>query len=225
VAHHPADELAVGVQVVSRGRGEEVGRLPGRPRRAGAQGDPCLTFVGATSVKYSWVRDAKEAISGATTATYTPLVADGGHKLTCNVVGSNGKGTTTTAATTTAYPSPLQLTKIYYDSPGTDTASNTSLNGEYVQIKNTATSAKSLTGWTLRDKANYIYTFGTFTLGAGKTVTVRTGKGTNTSTIRYWGRASFVWNNDTDAAYLRNPAKTLIDYCSYNSTKVDYTAC
>ncbi|WP_203971920.1 lamin tail domain-containing protein [Planotetraspora silvatica] len=181
-------------------------------------------FLGAVSVKYSWLRDGA-AISGATAATYTQVAADGGHKLTCKVSGSNGKGTTSTSAITSVTASPIQISKIYYDAPGTDTSANTSVNGEYVQIKNVATSAKSLTGWTLHDKAISTYTFGTFTLGAGKTVTVRTGKGTNTSTTRYWGRTSAVWNNDTDAAYLRNPAKTLIDYCSYDSTKVDYKTC
>ncbi|WP_203971913.1 lamin tail domain-containing protein [Planotetraspora silvatica] len=185
------------------------------------------TFIGTTSVRYSWVRDAKVAIPGATAATYTQVAADGGHKLTCNVFGNNGEGTTSTSAITTVKASPLQITKIYYDAPGTDTVANTSLNGEYVQIKNLGTSAKTLTGWTLQDKATprSTYTFGTFTLGAGKTLTIRTGKGTNTSTTRYWGRTYAVWNNDTDYAYLRNPAKTLIDYCSYSSTKVDYKTC
>ena len=78
----------------------------------------------------------------------------------------------------------VQITKIYYDSPGSpDNGSNKSLNGEYVQIKNTTRKAVSLKGWTIRDdtrRSDHIYTFGAFTLGAGKTVTLRTGRGKNT---------------------------------------------
>jgi hypothetical protein len=139
---------------------------------------------------------------------------------------TNGVGTAaTTGQSVVVHASAIQITKIYYDSPGSDSGSNTSLNAEYVQIKNMSTSARSLTGWTLRDRSNHVYTLGTFALGAGKTVTVRTGKGTNTSTTRYQGRSYYVWNNDTDTAYLRNPTSTLIDSCSYNSTRYDYKIC
>jgi hypothetical protein len=48
-------------------------------------------------------------------------------------------------------PAKIRITKIYFDSPGDDTGSNTSLNAEYVVIKNTGTTRKALTGWTLRD--------------------------------------------------------------------------
>ena len=73
------------------------------------------------------------------------------------------------------------------------------------------TTARSLNGWTVRDAANHVYTFGTFSLGAGKSVVLRTGKGTNTSTTRYWGLGWHVWNNTGDTAYLRNAAGTAMD--------------
>jgi hypothetical protein len=63
---------------------------------------------------------------------------------------------------------PLQFGRIQYDSPGSDTRSNTSLNAEYVVIKTRGTTGRSLTGWTVREAANHVYKFGTFTLGAGK---------------------------------------------------------
>jgi Lamin Tail Domain len=127
----------------------------------------------------------------------------------------------------------IQLVKVYYNSPGSpDNGANSSLNGEYAQIKNMTRKAVSLKGWTLRDKtsaADHVYTFGAFTLGAGKTVTVRTGKGTNTSTIRYWGRSggtfAYIWNQSADTAYVRNPSGKLIDSCSYNSSRVAYKSC
>ncbi|NRQ38600.1 lamin tail domain-containing protein, partial [Nonomuraea sp. NN258] len=127
----------------------------------------------------------------------------------------------------------LQITKIYYDSPGSpDHGANSSLNGEYAQISNTSRKAVSLEGWTLRDKtsrSDHVYTFGAFTLGAGKTVTVRTGKGRNTRTTLYWGRSggtfAYIWNQVRDTAYLRDPAGALVDSCSYNSSRSAYKIC
>ena len=79
-----------------------------------------------------------------------------------------------------------------FDSPGNDNyAAN--LNGEYIRIKNYCSSTKSLGSWRLHE-TEHTFTFpSTFRLGAGKTVTVYSGQGTNTSTRRYsgpwvWGR-------------------------------------
>ncbi|MFF0479034.1 lamin tail domain-containing protein [Streptomyces sp. NPDC004284] len=119
----------------------------------------------------------------------------------------------------------VHLYKIYYDSPGTDTRSNSSLNAEYVQIRNTTGAAVNLRGWTLTDASRHTYTFGSFKLGAGKIVTVRTGRGTNTASNVYQNRAAYVWNNDKDTATLRKSTGTTVDTCSYNSTRVDYKWC
>ncbi|CAM5545023.1 hypothetical protein GCM10010222_26010 [Streptomyces tanashiensis] len=119
----------------------------------------------------------------------------------------------------------VHLYKIYYDSPGTDNRSNGSLNAEYVQIRNTTGAAVNLRGWTLTDAANHKYTFGNYTLGKGKIVTVRTGRGTNTAANVYQNRAAYVWNNDRDTAKLRKSNGTTVDTCSYNSTRVDYKWC
>jgi hypothetical protein len=130
------------------------------------------------------------------------------------------------AVATTAVPaeaaSTVQLGKIQYDAPGSDTSKNASVNGEYVVIRNTGTTARSLKGWTVRDAARHVYTFGTFTLGAGKSVVLRTGKGTNSSTTRYWGKGWHVWNNTGDTAYLRNSAGTQKDSCSWGSVGNGY---
>lgn len=127
----------------------------------------------------------------------------------------------------------VQITKIYYDSPGSpDNGGNGSLNGEYVQVRNMTKKAVNLRGWTMRDatrRQDHIYTFGTFTLKPGKTVTLRTGKGKDSSTTRYWGRSggtlAYIWNQAKDTAYLRNAAGKLIDSCSYNSSRDDYKVC
>jgi hypothetical protein len=121
--------------------------------------------------------------------------------------------------------STIQFGRIQYNAPGTDTSSNTSVNGEYVVIKNLGTRSVSLTGWTLRDAQSNVYKFSTFTLGAGKAVAVHTGKGTNTASVRYWGLGWHVWNNTGDAAYLRNAAGTLADKCGWTSAGAGYKYC
>jgi len=134
-----------------------------------------------------------------------------------------------TVALTGAAPadaaSAIQFGKIQYNSPGTDRATNTSVNGEYVTIKNTGRTAQSLTGWTVRDAQSHVYKFGTFTLGAGRSVVVHTGKGTNSSTTRYWGQGYHVWNNTGDKAYLRTAAGTGMDYCAWSSSGPGYKIC
>lgn len=119
----------------------------------------------------------------------------------------------------------VHLYRIYYNSPGADTGSTTSLNAEWVQIANTTAQAANLTGWTLTDASGHRYTFGTYSLAAGKILAVHTGKGTNTSVNRYQGRSWYVWNNDKDAATLRKANGTWVDGCSYNSTQYAYKWC
>jgi hypothetical protein len=111
----------------------------------------------------------------------------------------------------------VKISFVYFDSPGSDTGSNTSLNAEYVTIKNTSSTARSLTGWTLRDKTGYTYTFPKFTLKAGASVKVRTGKGTASSYNRYYNFTWYVWNNGGDTAYLKNASGTLVHKCTWTS--------
>ena len=118
----------------------------------------------------------------------------------------------------------IRITKIYFDSPGADTGSNSSLNAEWIRLKNTGTSGRYLTGWTIRDASNHVYRFGTFKLHAGYSVTVHTGSGSNTATNRYWGSSGYIWNNDGDTARLKNRAGTLIDKCSYSGAG-NYVLC
>lgn len=86
---------------------------------------------------------------------------------------------------------------------------------EYVVIENKGDEAVSMASWTLSDIAGHIFYFPSFVLGAGKTVTVHTGDGTNTETDLYWGRGDTVWNNDHDTAYLHNQMGELVDQTSW----------
>ena len=108
--------------------------------------------------------------------------------------------------------------KVQYNSPGTDDRSNVSLNSEYVVLKNTAGTTRTITGWTLRDASGHRYTFPTTRVASGTYLYVRTGHGTNTAHTRYWGSGNYIWNNSGDTAYLRNGSGTLIDSCRWGST-------
>jgi hypothetical protein len=113
----------------------------------------------------------------------------------------------------------IQFSKIVYDSPGKDTGSNTSLNGEYVRLTNKTTRTIDLKGWSVRDAANHVYGFSSsVSLRAGKTLYIHTGKGTNgkpDSAHRYWGRTGYIWNNGGDTAILRTSTGKTIDSCKY----------
>ena len=112
----------------------------------------------------------------------------------------------------------VQFTRIQYNSPGTDNGSNASLNGEWTKVTNKTRKTINLNGWTIRDAANHVYTFtSTVSLGAGKSITVRVGKGSNDSTYRYWGRTGYVWNNGGDTASLRTNAGKTIDTCRWGN--------
>jgi Lamin Tail Domain len=110
----------------------------------------------------------------------------------------------------------IKITTIYFDSPGSDYGSNSSLNAEWIRLKNNGSGAKSLNGWTIRDAANHVYRFGTFTLRPGRSVTLHTGSGGNGPSNRYWGEGNYVWNNDGDTARLRDSHGNLKQRCSYS---------
>jgi hypothetical protein len=109
-----------------------------------------------------------------------------------------------------------RITRVSYDSPGSDNGGNASLNAEWVAIKNNGNRARQLNGWTLRDTAGHVFHFPRFKLRAGRTVKVHTGDGTRTHRNLYWGQEWYIWNNDGDRATLRNDHGRLIDRCSWN---------
>ncbi|MGW2467541.1 lamin tail domain-containing protein [Streptomyces bauhiniae] len=111
----------------------------------------------------------------------------------------------------------VQIHRVYFDSPGKDTRSNSSLNGEWVQLKNTSRSAVSLKGWVLKDASNHKYSFPNVTLGAGKYVKVHTGSGRDTASDKYQGRRAYVWNNTSDTATLTKSNGSKVDTCSWTT--------
>src|SRR6266540_6441438 len=62
--------------------------------------------------------------------------------------------------------------RIYYNSPGSDTGSNSSLNGEWIQLHNRCSTSRSLTYAKIKDAAGHTYTFSSYALGGGRYVKV-----------------------------------------------------
>lgn len=118
----------------------------------------------------------------------------------------------------------VRFVKAYVNSPGVDNRLNSSLNAEWIRVKNFSATRRTLTGWTIRDASGKAYKFPTFTLAAGATVTLHTGRGTNTRTDLYWRQDNYVWNNSGDTAGFRNAAGTLVDRCSWGAV-ASYVAC
>ncbi|OEU88647.1 hypothetical protein DB35_17485 [Streptomyces abyssalis] len=90
-------------------------------------------------------------------------------------------------------------------------------NGEYVQVKNRSAAAVGLKDYKLVDAGGTSYSFPDVSLGAGNTVTVRMGKGTNSASTLFRGRSNIL-NNDGDAILLQRGNGTVSDACAYTKT-------
>jgi hypothetical protein len=122
------------------------------------------------------------------------------------------------AATAEAATPAVTFSRFSYNSPGADNRSNVSLNAEYFRLTNNTSATIQLKGWTVRDKANHVYTFKATALAARASLYVHTGKGTDAATNKYWGSGNYIWNNDGDTAWLKNTKATTIDTCSWGKT-------
>jgi hypothetical protein len=88
-----------------------------------------------------------------------------------------------------------------FDSPGND---HQSLLEEFVALRAGTSGSVDLQGWRLQDRKGHTYTFGPGSIGAGRSLRVRTG-GEATSDTRtdvHWGRRRAVWNNRGDTVLL-----------------------
>lgn len=115
---------------------------------------------------------------------------------------------------------PLDIVKVYYDPPGKDYSKNSYYVKEYIQVKNTGTKTLTLTGYVLRDNGPQKFTFPKGTkLAPGKTLTIRSGTGKNTSSTLYWNTSSYIWNNTGDTARLYNSKSALLESCQYKGVR------
>lgn len=106
---------------------------------------------------------------------------------------------------TTTVPTPTPTPMAY-----TLAVTELDLQNEWVSVRNTGAAPVQMMGCTISDESVHVYTFPSFVLTAGTTVTVHSGPGTNTATDLYWGLGSSVWNNIGDTATLKQPDGTVI---------------
>ncbi|MBC2868591.1 lamin tail domain-containing protein [Streptomyces mexicanus] len=119
------------------------------------------------------------------------------------------------AADHRSHRSSVEISRVQYDSPGRDDRSNRSLNNEWVEITNTTRNSVNLDGWTLSDGSGHTYTFHHYRLAGRSTVRVHTGIGRDARHDVYQDRRTYVWNNDSDTATLRNNHHRLVDSVSW----------
>jgi len=88
---------------------------------------------------------------------------------------------------------------------------NLNPNTEYIRVLNTSSTALSLSGWWLRSGGPTLYKFpSTAKVPAKGYVTLRVGKGTNTTTTFYWGFSAPYYPN-TNGAIARGEGAYLFD--------------
>jgi hypothetical protein len=116
---------------------------------------------------------------------------------------SSGSGVYSSAASTTTQKTEPIESITSSSTESTVYVSDLNLKDEWVKVTNKGSSSVPLTGWKINDEGSkHTYTFPSYTLNSGSTLTVFTAKGTNTATELYWGSDDPIWNNDGDTAYL-----------------------
>lgn len=109
---------------------------------------------------------------------------------------------------------PIEITEIQAAPPERGDA----LNGEYVTLRNTGDTAVDCSGFLLSFAGwqSPFYTFGAFTLDAGKTVTIRNGTGEDTASTRYTGFDDPVLDDSSpNLVIIANDDGTVLDEASY----------
>ncbi|WP_254532708.1 lamin tail domain-containing protein [Natrinema gelatinilyticum] len=104
--------------------------------------------------------------------------------------------------------SSLAVSTIHADAPGND---HENLNGEYIGLTNEGSNSVNLGGWSVADAADHTYYFPSgFTLGAGDSVRIYTGSGSNSNSALYWGSGTAVWNNSGDTIIVTNDSGSIV---------------
>ncbi len=109
----------------------------------------------------------------------------------------------------------IEIGTVSYNPPGPDAASNTSLNSEFVTLRNTGDQAVDLADWTIEDSAGNTFRFGSFSLEPARTIAVHTGSGKDTAEDLFWDRSAPVWGDGGDTATLRDANGATIQTCPF----------
>ncbi|MET9536972.1 lamin tail domain-containing protein [Streptomyces sp. NPDC006553] len=105
----------------------------------------------------------------------------------------------------------VEISAVQADSPGRDNRTVRSLNAEWVEITNNTRHAINLDGWTLKDEDGHRYTFNDYRLAGRSTVRIHTGEGRDTRTDLFQDRRTYVWDNRSDTATLRDDRGRTVD--------------
>lgn len=85
------------------------------------------------------------------------------------------------------------------------------LDAETVTLANVGDEPLDVSGWSVADAAGTTYEFAAGTvLGAGASLTLHTGSGTDSDTDRYWGRSQSVWNDEGDTVHVYDDGGALV---------------
>lgn len=96
----------------------------------------------------------------------------------------------------------LDIERVHAKNPGSDVAD---AEEEHVVFTNEGEGAVDLSNWLVEDSTGerFVFPEGT-TVGAGETLTLHTGVGTDTDDEVYWGRARAVWHHEDDRIRVKN---------------------
>jgi hypothetical protein len=113
----------------------------------------------------------------------------------------------------------IRISTVSFDSPGDDTGSSASLNGEWVEVTNTSSKAARLGQWSLHDEhSSHVFSFPGFRLKSHHAVKVHTGRGTDDKTDLFWQSGTYIWNNDGDTATLIAANGKAADSCHFSGS-------
>ncbi len=92
-------------------------------------------------------------------------------------------------------------------------------NNEWIELINTCKTSQDISGYLIKDtSASNSYEFNTASMSAMATLRVFSGCGVDTRTSFYWKcpeQQNFIWNNDTDRAYLFDNNGKMISEMGY----------
>ncbi|OIJ99380.1 hypothetical protein BIV25_10215 [Streptomyces sp. MUSC 14] len=109
----------------------------------------------------------------------------------------------------------VYISGVRHDGQSRADHSNRTLNNQWVAVTNSSRRAVNLDRWTLSDRNGHTYTFHHVRLAGRATVRVHTGVGRNTKTDLYQDRRIRVWDNNSDAATLRDDRGRVLDAVSW----------
>jgi hypothetical protein len=113
-------------------------------------------------------------------------------------------------------PARLRIVRVRANPPGPDSRP-AALRREYVTIRNAGTVSVKLRGWAIANGRNRFHTFRNGTLGAGRSLNLRSGRGRTRGTSYYWNSRREVWRNRGDQAKLYAPGRHLVQRYRYGN--------